>query len=340
MNKSRIVKVWGIGGVCLLSFCINSNCFAISNKTFDATIDFCRKDLSFVVDLNEQGKVLVSGNVEGDTYTINFTLRHLKFGKSDLSTDFYTSGIIVKTKEGLVEAIKGKAWTQTSLLNFKPLKEFLAEYEITKAGLIINSLSWAGLEVKGQITTSDIQAVSLKSFSDAAADLSLTIKEMGLKELAGLLGVSQETVALEGMVSGQVHISGPAGALKIEAELSARDGKVSKVDFKTATINAQGLWPVLRFSSAQINDIGGIIYQLKGRFNLKELADFNSPEHQVTVYSSNNAMRFQDWVIRRGLDSRGQDVVEAEYNLEKNQALKMRIKDQEEIVGLEKSVKF
>jgi len=33
-------------------------------------------------------------------------------------------------------------------------------------------------------------------------------------------------------------------------------------------------------------------------------------------------------------------MVEAEYDLEKNQSLKMRIKDQEEIVGWEKTVKF
>jgi hypothetical protein len=163
---------------------------------------------------------------------------------------------------------------------------------------------------------------------------------MDLKDFAGLLGVSPEAVALEGKVSGQIRIQGPHNAVKIEAKLTASEGSVSTIKFKSAKIDAEGFWPILRFVNAQVNEAQGVVYELKGKFNVRELSDFNSAQHEVIVYSANNAMRLQDWVIRREHTYKGEDVVEAEYNLEKNQALKMRIKDQEEILGWEKTVKF
>lgn len=315
-------------------------CFAIENKTFDATIDFLNKGVSFRVNLQEQGQAKVSAKIEGATYDINVILRHIKFGQSDLSTDFYARGVIIRTKEGKLSTAKGKAWTQASLLNFKPLKEFSAEYELTNTKLTVYSLSWANFALNGQITRDARNALSINPFSNAEVDLFLAINDMDLKDFAGLLGVGPEAVALEGKVSGQIRIQGPHDAVKIEAKLTASEGSMSTLKFKSAKIEAEGFWPILRFINAQVNEAQGVVYELKGKFNVRELSDFNSAQHEVTVYSANNAMRLQDWVIRREHTYKGEEVVEAEYNLEKNQALKMRIKDQEEILGWEKTVKF
>lgn len=335
---------------------INTFCLAIESKTFDGKIDFFNKNISLTLDLKEQGKLEVSGALDGDKYNLRLALRHIKFGKSDLLTDFYATGIIIKSEDGKLKTIKGKAWTQASLLNFKPLKEFSADYELRNSRLTINSLSWADFDLKGHIDTSArlnvdgergrtineglVSNFNLNPLSGAYFDIALTIREMDLKDLAGLLGVNPEDVELSGEVWGQVKIKGPHNAVKIEAKLTALNGRVSMVRFNSAKINVEGLWPVLRFVDSQINDMGGVVYELKGKFNLKELSEFNSAEHQVTVYSANNAMRFEDWVIKRRPDEKGQDMVEAEYPLQKNQALKMRIKNQEETLGWEKRVKF
>lgn len=163
---------------------------------------------------------------------------------------------------------------------------------------------------------------------------------MDMEELAGLLGINPKDVSLAGRVSGEVRITGPQNEVKIEAKLTAKKGKVAGIMFNSAKINLEGIWPILRFNDSQINDIGGIVYQLKGQFNLRELSDFRCPEHKVVVYLANNAIRFQDWVIKRKEDNKGQDYVEAEYSLQKNQALKMRIKNEEETLAWEKKVKF
>ncbi len=341
LNKSFQLKALIVlsGG---LIFSNGGLCSAIENKTFEGMIDFSKKDISFSLNLQEQGEAKVSGKREGDTYDIKVMLRHLKFGKSDLSTDFYTGGVLIKAEDGKSQTAKGKASTQASLLNFKPLKEFSADYELTQDRLTIYSLSWANFELNGQITRQERgNSFTLGSFSNAYFDLFLTVREMDLKDLAGLLGISPEAAELSGKVSGQVRILGPSQAIKIEAKLIASEGRLATVKFKSAKINAEGLWPVLRFTDGSvINDVGGVVYSLEGKFNVRELSDFSSAEHHVTVYYANNAMRLQDWVIRREHDYKGEEMVEAEYDLEKNQALKMRIKDQEEIVGWEKSVKF
>lgn len=325
--------------VCLSVFLAVISCFAIESRTFDGRIDFLHKDISFSLDLKDNGKLEVSGNIEGERYNLKLSLRHLKFGRSDLSTDFYASGVLLKGADGRIKSIKGKAWTQASLLNFKPLKEFTADYRLKNGRLIIDALSWADFGLTGYVEKVNAAHKKGNSFLCLEADLFLTIKEMPLKDLAGLLGISPEDIELAGIVSGVARISGPQDALKIEAKFTAQDGIVSLVKFKSAALGLEGIWPVLRFVHSRINDIGGVAYELKGKFNARSLSELNSADHQVTVNSANEAMRFQDWVIKRKL-GKGQEMLEAAYPLKKNQALKMRIKNEEETLGWEKTVKF
>ena len=348
--------------VCFAIFFVVVSCFAldgsttltinpeqsrrVESRTFDGRIDFLHKDIFFSLDLRDSGKLEVSGNIEGERYNLKLKLRHLKFGRSDLSTDFYASGVIIKGADGRIKSIKGEAWTQASLLNFKPLKEFAADYGLKNGRLIIDALSWADFGLTGYIEKGPPAGRSVgtadkkgNSFLHLEADLFLTIKEMPLKDLAGLLGISPEDIELAGIISGVVRIKGPQDALKIEAKLTAQDGTVSQLKFKSAALDLEGIWPVLRFVHSRINDIEGVSYELKGKFNAMSLAELNSADHQVTVNSANEAMRFQDWVIKRKL-GRGQEALEAAYPLKKNQALKMRIKNEEETLGWEKTVKF
>ncbi len=273
-----------------------------------------------------------------EKYSLTASLRHIKFGKSDISTDFYASGIILRTKEGKLKSVKGRAWTQASLLNFKPLKEFSADYEISDSALSLNSLSWGDIQCRGLVNSRSGRLSGI--VLEPETDLSLEIKDMDLKDFSGLLGISPDDVELSGVVSGNIRLSGPKDALKIEAGLTASDGGISSLKFTGARMDLEGIWPVLRFVSGQINDVSGIVYELKGQFNLKELSNFNSSEHKVIIASANNTMRFQEWIIKQASDAAGQGVVEAEYPLKNNQSLKMRIKNQEETLGWEQSVKF
>lgn len=322
----------------LLNLIVSPNLiFAIENKTFDGRIDFLNKDLSFALDLKEQGKLEISGSASDNKYNLKLSLRHIKFARSDILTDFYASGSYEEGFDEKLKSLRGKAWTKNTLLNFKPLKEFSADYQMSSSGLIIHSLKWADFDLKGRIANAERGKFGVKNH---ILDLSLRINEMDIEELSGLLGVNPKDVSLAGKVSGEVRITGPQNAVKIEAKLMAKKGEVAGIRFNSAKINLEGIWPILRFSDSQINDIDGIVYELKGQFSLRELSDFKCPEHKVVVCVANNAMRFQDWVIKRREDSKGQDYVEAEYSLKKNQALKMRIKNQEETLAWERKVKF
>lgn len=325
LNKFRILFF----AFCLLS----TEAFAIESKTFDGIIDFQHKGISFNLDLGEKGRLEVLGGIEGESYHIKISLRHIKFGKSNLVTDFYTQGVIIRdAATAKLKCVKGKAWTQNTLLNFKPLKEFLADYEVSNSRLTIDALSWADLGLKGYIE------------KGAYYDLLLTIHEMPLQDLAGLLGVSPDEVELSGAVSGEASIRGKqdeaADGVKIEAKLTALKGSLSNLKFDSATLNMEGVWPILRFVDATVIEPEGVVYGLQGKFNLKELSDFNSSGHRITVCTANNTVRLQDWIIKRRQGSEGRDWLEAEYPIKGHQALKMRFKDQEEIFGWERTVKF
>lgn len=315
---------------------LSKEALAQETKTFDGRIDFFSQYASFIFDLKEQGMLSAAGNTQGDNYSLHVSLKHVRFGKSDISCDFYSSGIIIKAGSGKIKAVKGKAWTQASLLNFKPLKEFSADYEINDSGLTIKALSWADIEIKGDIKRNPDGTL----FSNPDFDLSLTIKEMALDELAGLLGINPKDTALSGKVSGEIRLKGPKEAIKIEAKLTALDGGAGEVKFNSAKFTLGGIFPVMRLEDAQINEVNGAAYELKGQFNLLELSNLGSPQHQVTVHSANNIMLIQDWIIKHNIDYEGKDIVEAAYPLKNNQALKMRIKNQDETLGWQKTVKF
>ena len=320
--------------ICLWTFLTANLGLAIEEKKFDCKIDFVNKYLNLNLDLKDKGSIDIKGNIDDKgEYNIGVFLRHFRFGTNDILTDFNTRGTIEYFSDGKVKALKGKASTQRTLLNLKPVKELQFDYVLCDDKLRVNSLSWADIRVSGGIQFKPGYFV----------DLALVIDNMELQSLARILGMKQsdlEDLGIEGAVSGSLKIKGPLQALKIEGKFMAYDGRISETEFRSARINVEGNWPVLRFVNSQINDTGGIVYDLKGEFNLKELSDLASPEHRVMVYSANNMMRFQDWVIKRSPDEKGQDMVEAEYSLKKNQALKMRIKNQEEMLAWERTVKF
>ena len=319
-------------------FFSGNSCLALENRTFDAQVDFLARSSKAHLELKDKGSLDIAAKFDDEKYEAHIVLRHIKFGQSDLSTDFYTSGTILRTSGKGLKLVKGKAWTQASLLNFKPLKEFAADYEIKDSRLVINSLSWADIQCRGFIEGSNAELENI--LFDQKFDLSLNIKDMDLKDFAGLLGISPEDLELSGGVSGNIAVTGPKEAVKIQAELAALEGNIAKVKFSSAKINLEGLWPILRFTSGQINDVEGGVYELKGQFSLTELSNFNSSGHKVIISSANNTVRFQDWIIKRELDKSGQDTVEAKYPLKNNESLKMRIRNQEETLGWEKSVKF
>lgn len=302
-----------------------------NRNNVNCKIDFVNKTLSLLFDFKDRGSADIKGNIDSKgQYNLNVALRHFKLGRADILTDFQTTGFLAYSKDGKLNILKGKAYTQRTLLNLKPVQEFQIEYEFHKDRLKIDSFVWTDMKITGFIQLKPGYPV----------DLTLVINNTELSSLMELFGIDAKALGSEGNVSGNFRIKGPLAEASIKGRLTAAKGKVSRIEFTSARLNLEGNWPVLRFSDSYINDVAGIVYQLKGQFNLKEFADFGSPEHKVMVCCSNSAMRFQDWVIKRGPDENGKDMVEAEYPLKKNQALKMRIKNEEEIVAWEKKVKF
>jgi hypothetical protein len=331
---------------CLLLyvFCLLSkmgHCLAFGGKTFDGVIDFKNRDISFNLDLQEKGRLALTATSNAGAYSISLALKHIKLGKSEVSTDFYAAGTIVSVNNGgvgykqsgvLGKSLSGRAWTQNTILNFRPLKEFSVDYEIGDSGITITLFSWADFSLKGEIKKG--------AQGGLYYDLSLTVKDMPLSDFAGLLGVNLESIELSGVVNGEIIIKGPHNTVEIEAKLTARDGSISLLKFSSISLEAQGFWPVLRIVKAKVNDADGLVYEPQGKFNLKELSDFTSSAHSIMVNSANNSLRLQDWILRRKMVSDGYDWLEAEFPLKKNQALKLRIKGEEEILEWEKAVKF
>ncbi len=219
----RKAKFWiAVGFLCCALLFLRDDCFALlplagqsllpigqrglagglagEEKPFNGSIDFTRKNFVFNFDFKDAGAIEVKGSltVTGE-YNFNLSLKHLKLGATDILTDFYIKGIISRFEDGRIKFLKGSAWTERSLINYKPLQEFQLGYEMEGNNFKINSFSWAELFLKGAVNWE----------SGLNFDLDLTADNADIKNTINFLGIGAGKFDSEGKVSGNFKISRP-----------------------------------------------------------------------------------------------------------------------------------
>jgi hypothetical protein len=299
--------------------------------TFIGQIDFRNKEVQLEVAFSEKEKVVSSFKVTGNSAYLNAQIEHLKISQADLSTNLEGSFNFERNAEGRIKNLDGVIWSRYSILNHKPFKEIVGSFHLKDGKLSIDKLTWAEAGLSGWL--------DLKPPFDG--ELAIEITDMEISELAPLAGVKTEKLLLSGLVSGRLRLTGRLlGAMQMKGQLRSSKGQVEDFIYHDANLNFSGPYPALDIVDSAISDEQGYIYNLVGRFNLLEINNFTSSQHQIKVSPfSEQDFRSQSWTIKR--EGMGQDSeLEFGYRLKPDRPSQILSEGTEGMLGVERKHKF
>lgn len=298
--------------------------------TFSGQADFSNKDIQLEIVFKEKEKIVNSLKIAGDAFYLNSQLEHIKINQADLTTNLESSFYIEKNAVGKIQSLDGIVWTKYSLLNYKPFREVVGSFHFKEGKLIIEKVTWAEMSFSGQL--------NLKAPFDL--DFTVEINDMDINTLVPLAGIKSDRLFLSGLVSGKLRVFGRLNGIQIKGQLYSKEGQIEDFAYREANINFGGFYPLLDIVDSSISDEQGYVYSLVGRFDLLEINNFTSSQHQISVspFSDSN-FNSQAWTIRKeglGRDSE----LEFGYRLKPNQLPEGLSGNREGMLGIERKHKF
>ncbi|MFC1704382.1 hypothetical protein ACFL1E_06350 [Candidatus Omnitrophota bacterium] len=301
--------------------------------SFGANIDFLNKIFQIQMDFDERESLDVKIKfLSGNKFELSAKLDHIKLLQYDLSTALAGKGLIVTDLENKKKFIKGNLRSHYSLLNYKPLKEIKGNFKLDTSELELVNLIWGKMRINGTVAFGFPSAV----------DLDLEIIDMDINELAAILGIDQDAFLLSGSVDGRVKIKGETPDFYVRGQLWAYDGNIDDLDYSKIIMNLTGVYPAITIFDSGVIEKSGFTYALEGRVDLNELDNLASKKHNILFYPTDkDSFGMDAWSVRRTKDYHEEkEELEFQVSPGPNQPLKFRLKRDEEILGMEHTLRF
>ncbi|MCQ9207932.1 MAG: hypothetical protein NG712_00925 [Omnitrophica bacterium] len=305
---------------------------------------------------NSRGKSMtISGAFSEEGLSLTTNIEHLKVGNFDILTNLVlTLNKTVEIQDGSTKII-GSLKTYGSVLNKQPFPELNSSFEIRGSNLRILTFSLGD--------TYDLRGI-ISLVPPFDADLSLNFYQAAPGEFIGQFNHSEKPV-FSGLVNGLIKVTGPLAQARVEGYLEVKDGNIGKLGFVSANINIKGRYPkILILSSRIFREEDSFL--MEGEIDLANLADQSSMELR---FMADKGILWQGWDITRKRENQvhmsksiADDVkvtfdafmdeesaafssseaneLGLEYRVFGDKLIKLRLKKDEGILGLERRVKF
>ncbi|MFH1046328.1 MAG: hypothetical protein V1727_05115 [Candidatus Omnitrophota bacterium] len=312
---------------------------------------FYFKDIKASLLNNPANSLKVYGEFTKDEVFITAQLEHLQLKDFDIITNVsFTLNKKVPIGEQ-EELLSGNLKSYGSVLNNRPFPEVNAAFELKESALrILTCTIGEEYDLRGIVT--------LKP--QVLADLSLSLFQAAPHELVAQF-LYPERPDFSGLTNGLVKISGPLNALTYDGYLEVTNGHMGELKFVSANINIKGQYPKIYFVDSRFS-------REEDSLIMNGEIDLTKPENFSLVFGLDQGIYWQGWDINRNYDtvrmtrdiaedvkvsfdtsidensSGYEDVYTNElgvaYKVFGDQALKLRIKKDEGILGIERRIKF
>jgi len=296
----------------------------------------------------------ISGEVSEEGFSLTTNLKHLKAGNFDILTNLVLTlnkGIDIQGQSKIVGSLK----TYGSVLNNQPFAELNSSFEIKDSALRILTFSLGdNYDLRG--------VVSLAPPFDS--DLSLNFYQAAPGDFISQFNPSQRAV-FSGLVNGLINLTGALGQAKIEGYLEAKDGNIGELDFVSADINIKGRYPKISIVNSRIFREEDS-FLMEGEINL---ANIEGQSFMDLRFMAEKGIVWQGWDISRkrenqvhmsksisdgvkvtfdavmdeetaAFSSDQANELGLEYRILGDKLIKLRLKKDEGILGLERRIKF
>ena len=275
-----------------------------------------------------------------------------------LSADIFAKGQFIKdeTSQG-ISGFSGKLFSRGITLDSNPVKAIRGSFKIREDKLEIESLRLGtSYELKG---TSSL----VRPFM---TDFRFEIKRADIKDLAIIARLKNPDIAL-GIMNGAFNIKGPLANLFSDGILESRNGKIGPVGYDLASIRFEGLGPIINIVDSRVKQNSGTL-TMEGYMDLRNIKEGNLLDG-LSVKSDMKTILWDGWdITKEGTDKlsmtkevsdkvrigfktmtrepfttyqdkENPEEMSLEYKMGAEN-LKMRLKENEEFLGVEHNVKF
>ena len=304
------------------------------------------------------GEVNLKGKYEKGNLDLLLSLKHLLLLDHDLVGDINIRHSVSPSgsfDEGPAEPlIKGRISICAAIVDYKPFKDMELLYNVNfeKPSLLIDAFVKKGYRLSGDIGLAFPYPVDLLFKVDAAdmADLNLFVESRRKRDMGGKF-------------SGSIKINGPIDAPNLKGALRARKGSIENfVEYETINVSIDGRYPVVFFNNSEIISKDGYRYTLEGRLDFSRVNILK----EAKLVSEEGKIVWGGWMVAKGKEesrlelkkelgdglsvgiktpvgeeeTEDKNEVEIEYKVKKRESIKVKLKEDEEFIGVEHKEKF
>jgi hypothetical protein len=300
-------------------------------------------------------KITVTGDFSmPGLFNIRLALEHLNFRNNDLLTNIVVEGGFIPQKK----LVQGKIYSAGSVLNYQPLPEFKGFFRLKDGEARVSSLRWGEIFLLSGL---------LNFGTPLSGNLSILINNFNLELLATLF---YPTWSAFGSLRGKLKFDIGAQGVNTRGEINLSEGIFGPFKFKGGRILLAGEKSIMTLANSKVYNENGY-FELGGEVDFRKLGqpDFG---RKMTMTQNQSKIEWQGWNISRkdglneqrisagkGIDEKfsvgfnayvnneerldsaeNQNEFDLEYKLEDDKSLKIRLKENEELLGVERKVKF
>ena len=319
--------------ICALVFgLMRSPCaFSYEIYPFHGQIDFREKKLELVAGDGDPSLIsfrLVS--LPENNFHIHLDIEHIQSPLFDLSTQLEGDLTLVEPSAMGGRSWKGQFQSRYSLLNHKPIEELSGTFEIKNHVLYLSDLSVAGVHLQGLWELADPRGM----------DLAIQFKDISLKDFMALWAEDPNLEA-QGLMSGNLQISGHFPRLILKGTLASYAGQVGDLLYDSIVLNFQGQWPLVKLMDSIVTESEGISFRMEGNLDLSShqalIKDISALNKSPLVSAGDPQW---EWTIKRKEKDKDSSS-ELKYFLRKeDQNNQSPSAEDSDLLGVEQKIKF
>ena len=302
----------------------------------------------------------IEGSLQDQEFNLELALNHVRMMEADFSTQVHLRGHLRTEADGR-QSLVGFASTRGSVVNWKPVPyESKLSFVLSEGLLEISDASvLAGFELKGTARYAPKPDVRL----------SVRTRRYPLEYFNDLLILPKDK-ELSGTADVRLDLLGSPFAPMIKGEILIKDSRMGQKPIRNMQLNVEGVYPELRLSGSRVVlEDGTTMGFAKESVMVRDLFSGKTYESLIARTDQEEVI-WGDWklfrtdtdesmTIQRDVgekmnvkyerfekdesdikNEQKPDEVEVEYLMSGKDSFKVRLKDDEEFVGLEKKMSF